>query len=78
MNAFHIIGIALTLWALLVAALGIMQHDFPRTRTTERLIAFVSVILVLAAITAAVLTASAEEGAEEEGAKEGSAPALRS
>jgi len=60
-NAFHVMGGLLALWAVLVAALGVVRHDFPRGRGAERLVAAISVLLVVGAIGSAVLTAAAEE-----------------
>ena len=61
MNAFHVLGGLLAVWAVLVAALGIMRHDFPRGRGAERLVAGISVLLVVGAISSAVITAANEE-----------------
>ncbi len=61
MNAFHLMGGLLALWAVLVAALGILRHDFPRGRSAETLVTAISVLLVVGAIGSAILTAAAEE-----------------
>ena len=61
MNAFYVLGGLLGLWALLVSALGIMRHDFPRGRGGERVVIAVSALLVALAVGAAVVTAGHEE-----------------
>lgn len=74
MNAFHLLGGLLALWALLVSFLGITRESFPATRAAERLVIAISVVLVVSAIAAAILTSALE--AEEEEAPEGEAAAL--
>lgn len=66
MNAFHVIGGALALWAVLVTALGLTREGFPASKRSERLVAAISVLLALAAISSAVIT-SATEGEEKRG-----------
>jgi hypothetical protein len=61
-------GGILALWALLVSFLGITRENFPATKGTERLVALISVVLVVAAIGAGVITAANEK--EEEGGEE--------
>jgi hypothetical protein len=73
MNAFHLLGGLLALWALLVSFLGITRESFPATRAAERLVIAISVVLVAGAIGAAILTSALE--AEEE-APEGEPAAL--
>lgn len=71
-NAFHLVGGLLALWAVLVAALGIMRPGFPG-KGGERVVTAVSVLLVAGAIAAALITGAAES--EEERAAEGAEPA---
>jgi hypothetical protein len=66
MNAFHVIGGALAVWAVLVTFLGVTREGFPATKTSERIVTAISVVLALGAISAAVIT-SASEGDEENG-----------
>ncbi|MGI8749329.1 MAG: hypothetical protein ACR2J6_02060 [Thermoleophilaceae bacterium] len=66
MNAFHVIGGMLALWAVLVTVLGITREGFPASETGERIVTVVSVLLALAAISSAVIT-SATEGDEKKG-----------
>jgi hypothetical protein len=63
-EAFYIVGSALAVLALLVAALGITGRDFPRSAGLERAIGVVFAVMVLAAIGAAVVGASSESEAE--------------
>ena len=67
-NAFHVLGGILALWALLVSFLGVTRENFPATKQAERLVAAISVTLVVAAIGAAIITSANED--EEEGGEE--------
>jgi hypothetical protein len=53
---FYICGILLVGWALVVAATGIRNERFASEPRTGRAVMAVSVVLVLATMTAAVLT----------------------
>ena len=68
MNAFHVIGGLTAIWAVVVAVLGITRENFPG-RGAEKVVALISVIMVVGTISAAVLTSGNEEeeggGAEE-------------
>ena len=69
-NAFHILGGILAIWAVVVAALGIFRHDFPASAAAEKAVMAISVILVVGAISSGIITSALEEepaeGAEEE------------
>lgn len=65
MNAFHVLGGLLAVWALVVSFLGVTRENFPATKQAERIVALISVTLVVATIGAAVITSANEE--EEEG-----------
>jgi hypothetical protein len=65
-NAFHVLGGLLALWALLVAFLGITREEFPG-EGGEKVVAAISIFLVAAAISAAVVTAANEEEEHEGG-----------
>jgi integral membrane sensor domain MASE1 len=69
-NAFHVCGGILVVWAVLVSLLGIMREDFPRTDASMRLVGAISAILVAAAIGTAIYTSATEEheSGEEEAA----------
>ena len=67
MNAFHVCGGLLALWALLVSFLGITRESFPGSKGAERAVMLISVVLTLLAVGAGVTTAAHEE---EEGVEE--------
>jgi hypothetical protein len=75
MNAFHVLGGILALWALLVSFLGVTRENFPASKRSERLVAFISVTLVILAIGSAIVTA-ANEGDEGKGGKSDAALVL--
>jgi hypothetical protein len=68
-NAFHVCGGILAIWALLVSFLGITREDFPSSTGTARLVGAISIVLVVAAIGTAIYTGATEEE-EEEGGEE--------
>ena len=70
MNAFHVCGGLLALWALVVSFLGITREDFPTTDGAARLVGAVSVVLTLLAIGTALYTGATEEEEEPEGGEE--------
>ena len=72
MNAFHLTGGLLALWAVVLAALGITLPSFP-SKGGERAVTAISAVLVASAIVAAIVTGTAES--EEELAAEGAEPA---
>jgi hypothetical protein len=69
-NAFHVCGVILAAWAVIVSFLGITREDFPGNDGAARAVGAVSVILVVAAIGTALYTSATEEheGGEEEAA----------
>ena len=66
MNAFHVFGGLLAIWALIVSFLGITRENWPSKKGVERAVMAISITLVLCAIGSAVLTAVAERNEEEE------------
>jgi hypothetical protein len=72
-NAFHVLGGLLAVWALVVSYLGITREGFPAGRTQERAVAAISILLVAGAIGSAIYTGATEE---EEHESEGEAAAL--
>ena len=70
MNAFHVCGGLLALWAVVVSFLGITREDFPSTDGAVRLVGAVSVVLTLLAIGTALYTGATEEEEEPEGGDE--------
>jgi hypothetical protein len=69
-NAFHVCGGILAIWALLVSFLGITREEFPKSAAAARLVGAISVVLAVAAIGTAIYTSAAEEEEEEEGGEE--------
>ena len=61
MNAFHVLGGLLALWALLVSFLGITREGFPGEGGGARLVAAISILLTLGAIGSAIYTGATEE-----------------
>jgi uncharacterized cupredoxin-like copper-binding protein len=61
-NAFHVAGAILALWALIVAFLGTTRADFPGSNAGEKAVMAISGILVLAAIGTGIGTSAAEGG----------------
>ena len=73
---FYIAGGVLVAWALILSlALGLRHPAFPRNLTGERVVIAISVVLVLAAISAAVVTASEPAKAGSQGASSSQPPA---
>jgi formate-dependent nitrite reductase membrane component NrfD len=68
-NAFHVCGAILAVWALVLSFMGITREDFPATTRTARLVGAISVVLVVLAIGSAIYTGATEEE-EEEGGEE--------
>ncbi len=65
MNAFHVMGGMLALWALLVSFLGITRENWPATKGAERAVILISITLFLCAVGSAVLTAIEEHNEKE-------------
>lgn len=68
LNAFHIVGALLVIWALTLAALGLRRKDFPRRRREALLVGTTSVLLAAGAIGSAITVGVLEgdEKSEEE------------
>jgi hypothetical protein len=73
MIAFYVLGAVFAVWAVIVSFLGIRKHDFPSTKSAERLLIVISIVLFFAAAGSAVIAAAMEEhegeGHPEEGEK---------
>jgi hypothetical protein len=67
-NAFHVCGGILAVWALLLSFIGITREDFPGSTATARLVGAISIVLVAAAIFSAIYTGATEK--EDEGGGE--------
>jgi hypothetical protein len=75
-NAYHVCGGVLALWAVLVSVVGVTREDFPGTAGGARLVALVSILLALATIGSAIYTGATED--EEEGGEHEAALVLGS
>jgi plastocyanin len=72
---FYIAGGVLVAWALILAlALGLRHPAFPGNLLGERMVIAISVVLVLAAMSAAVITASEPAKAGSQGASSSQPP----
>ena len=60
-TGFYIAGGVLAGWALLVSALGVMREDFPGSDGSARLVAAISILLVVAAVGSAIYLSATEE-----------------
>ena len=61
MNAFHVCGALLAIWAVLVSFLGITRENFPGTDGAARIVGAISILLVAAAIGTGIYTSAHEE-----------------
>lgn len=64
-NAFHVLGVALALWAVILALVGSSHAHFPGGGWRALAVGAVSIVLVVAAISAGIITSAREEGAGE-------------
>jgi uncharacterized membrane protein len=69
-NAFHVCGGLLALWALVVSFLGITRENFPSTDGAARIVGAISVVLTVLAIGTALYTSATEDEEEAEGGEE--------
>jgi formate-dependent nitrite reductase membrane component NrfD len=60
-NAFHVCGSLLALWAVVLSFLGITRENFPPTDRAMKLVGAVSVTLVVLAIGSAIYTGATEK-----------------
>ena len=65
-NAYHICGGALALWAVGVSIVGILREDFPSGRRQASLVAAISMSLVVTTIAAAIIEGAREADEEKE------------
>ena len=70
MTLYYVLGIALAAWAVIVAALGIKFDRFPGGRGGERIVIFVSLLLVTGTIGSAIVLSAAKD-AEHRGHESG-------
>ena len=78
-TAFHVMGGILAIWAVVLAALGVMRKGFPGSNVAEKLVIAVTAILVVGTVGSAIATSGEEgpegepvHGTEEKAGKEGS------
>jgi hypothetical protein len=64
-NAFHVLGGLLAVWALLVSFLGVTRENWPSSKGTERAVILISITLFITAVSSAVLTAVEEHNEKE-------------
>ena len=67
MEPFYFAGGTLAVWALLVTAIGVRREDFPRTPRSTRIVAAISVVLVVTTIGLAIYLSATEEEHEKGG-----------
>jgi hypothetical protein len=60
-NAFHVCGGLLAVWAVVVTVLGVSREDFPATDGAMRLVMAISAVLVFLAIGTAIYTGATEK-----------------
>ena len=70
LNAFHILGGAFAVWAVIVAVCGFTVHRFPGRRIGEVVVSAISVLLAVAAVSSAIITAAIEDDEERAGERE--------
>ena len=76
MTVFYVMGALFAVWAVIVSFLGIRKHDFPGTKSAERLVIVISLVLFLAAVGSAVIGAALEEHEGEDHPEEGEKTSL--
>jgi plastocyanin len=59
-TAFHVLGVCLALWAVILSTIGVMRHDFPGKGPGTKIVMGISAVLVVATIAAAIGTAKSE------------------
>ena len=67
-TAFHVLGVCLALWAVIVSTIGVTRHDFPGKGAGTTIVMAISAVLVVGTIAAAIGTAKSEpKGGEQAG-----------
>ena len=61
MEGYYIAAGTLAAWAVIVTAIGVRSEDFPATRGATRLVAAISIVLVVATIGLAIYLSATEE-----------------
>jgi len=73
-NAFHVCGVLLAAWALILYFIGTTREGFPGSKAVARAVGAISILLVAAAIFSAIYAGATDE--EEEGESGESAAAV--
>ena len=60
-NAFHGIGIAFAVWAVIISTLGIRSADFPSNGQVARAVIAISALLLVGTVGAAIATSEKHE-----------------
>lgn len=66
MNAFHVCGIVLAVWAVVLTAIGLSRPEFPRTAAAARGVMAISLLLVALAISSGIVTSAVEDAEHQE------------
>ncbi len=69
-NAFHVLGGAFAVWAIIVATLGI-KRDFPPEGRIFRAVLAITALLLVGTVGAAIATSEKHEGHEVKGSSHG-------
>ena len=67
MNAYHFFGILFAVWAVVVSVLGITRENFPGSVNVARLVALISLVLMLLTVGSAIYTGATHEEDHPEG-----------
>ena len=67
MEGYYIAAGALAAWAVILTAIGVRSENFPSTRGATRLVAAISIVLVVATIGLAIYLSATEEHEEKGG-----------
>ena len=61
MEGYYIAAGAAAVWAVILTAIGVRNESFPATRGATRLVAAISIVLVVATIGLAIYLSATEE-----------------
>jgi hypothetical protein len=70
-NAFHGIGAAFAVWAVIVSVLGMRRADFPSGDGASRAVMAITALLLAGTIGAAIATSEKHEGHKVKGSSHG-------
>ena len=74
-NAYHVSGALLAIWAVVVSIVGIRVKSFPRDRRQASIVAGISIALVISTISTAIIEGVREADKEAEEEAEAAEPA---